>query len=553
MTESGPDRQSAGSAACAPAQPLPRSAGPRPRRAAGRPLALAAALQLGLAATAFAQGVEIYNDYGSVSVEVVVGQPLDITRAGRNPGTAQGVRVRRVDGHNRIEVLPPVGDGADLGVRVPLGTPFAVETDGGDITVLGMVGRAHIQTNGGAVTLAVPLAATRLEIEATARPARVDLAKGHNLRFDLRSLLPGVPVWQLSGGAAREHGPYGHIRAVLHRAAALTVRDWPVPEDWPVRPHNQAAAAVRRLRARAGQRPPAPRPAAAPGAASAAPGVFTSEVRMVSMSVAVSDARGRPVTDLTAAEFAVEENGQPQRIRVAGPEQSPFNMAILLDLSNSTSTELEHMRQATLRLIEQAGPHDRVAVYALAGSMFHKLAALTADRERLAALVRRLPRPSGGSPLWDAIVLAYEEELAARAGERNALIVISDGIDNRISGHSMPSVLSAPQLLQAARAMDARIYPIFLLSGELQGRDWSQRGRQRLQALAQATGGKLFAARSVADIEPVLPALAQELRSVYGLAYYPANQAFDGAWRAVTVRVSRPRMQVRARAGYFAE
>ncbi len=274
---------------------------------------------------------------------------------------------------------------------------------------------------------------------------------------------------------------------------------------------------------------------------------------MVSMSVAVSDARGRPVTDLTAAEFAVEENGQPQRIRVAGPEQSPFNMAILLDLSNSTSTELEHMRQATLRLIEQAGPHDRVAVYALAGSMFHKLAALTADRERLAALVRRLPRPSGGSPLWDAIVLAYEEELAARAGERNALIVISDGIDNRISGHSMPSVLSAPQLLQAARAMDARIYPIFLLSGELQGRDWSQRGRQRLQALAQATGGKLFAARSVADIEPVLPTLAQELRSVYGLAYYPANQAFDGAWRAVTVRVSRPRMQVRARAGYFAE
>ena len=242
MTESGPDRQSAGSAACAPAQPLPRSAGPRPRRAAGRPLALAAALQLGLAATAVAQGVEIYNDYGSVSVEVVVGQPLDITRAGRNPGTAQGVRVRRVDGHNRIEVLPPVGDGADLGVRVPLGTPFAVETDGGDITVLGMVGRAHIQTNGGAVTLAVPLAATRLEIEATARPARVDLAKGHNLRFDLRSLLPGVPVWQLSGGAAREHGPYGHIRAVLHRAAALTVRDWPVPEDWPVRPHNQAAA-----------------------------------------------------------------------------------------------------------------------------------------------------------------------------------------------------------------------------------------------------------------------------------------------------------------------
>ena len=34
--------------------------------------------------------------------------------------------------------------------------------------------------------------------------------------------------------------------------------------------------------------------------------------------------------------------------------------------------------------------------------------------------------------------------------------------------------------------------------------------------------------------------VTEELRSVYTLAYYPHNQEFDGAWRAVQVRVNRP-------------
>jgi Ca-activated chloride channel family protein len=70
--------------------------------------------------------------------------------------------------------------------------------------------------------------------------------------------------------------------------------------------------------------------------------------------------------------------------------------------------------------------------------------------------------------------------------------------------------------------------------------------------LAAASGGRLFSARSVEDLDPVYAQVAMELRSVYTLAYYPKNQNFDGRWRRVQVRVKSPGVRVRTRAGYFA-
>ena len=46
---------------------------------------------------------------------------------------------------------------------------------------------------------------------------------------------------------------------------------------------------------------------------------------------------------------------------------------------------------------------------------------------------------------------------------------------------------------------------------------------------------------------------AEELRSVYSVAYYPKNQDFDGGWRAVTIEVDRDDVRVRHRDGYFAQ
>ncbi len=484
-------------------------------------------------------------------------------RTGASPDSTEGIAISRSPARLLIEALPPDGDSADIELRIPLGVRFSVTTENGDIGIAGMVRGVNVQSLRGSLEIHAPLEMTVLSIETTERPRIVNAPTNIKLPFVPVSIHPRLRVWRLSRNLRSRDLAYGRINGQLYSPEVVTLRNWEIPRGWPLKPHTLSRDAVDRLLARAERRrdrgivPPAPRPSYTPSKESSVDSgntaIFRSEVRMVNMSVAVSDSGGRPLTGLEKKNFLVEEDGERQDIRVADPEESPFNMAILLDLSGSTAIDLEHMRQATLRLIEVAGPNDRVSLYAMSGSMFYRLASLTSDREALVERCKTLPYPAGGSPIWDTIVLVYDDELADHAGERNALIVISDGIDNRISGQSVPSMLRANRLLQAASEMDARIYPIFLLSGERFGRNWSSKARGRMESLAQKTGGRLFSARSVADIEPVLPELAREMRSVYEIAYYPKNQDFDRGWRRVRIKVDLPGAQVRARPGYFAE
>ena len=112
--------------------------------------------------------------------------------------------------------------------------------------------------------------------------------------------------------------------------------------------------------------------------------------------------------------------------------------------------------------------------------------------------------------------------------------------------------MSFNKLVQAAGQIDALIYPVFLRSGERFHPGWSQKARKRMQKLADASGGRLFPALSIQDLEPVFPLVADELRSVYSVAYYPKNQVFRGEWRTVSAKVKRPGVKVRARVGYHA-
>ena len=73
-----------------------------------------------------------------------------------------------------------------------------------------------------------------------------------------------------------------------------------------------------------------------------------------------------------------------------------------------------------------------------------------------------------------------------------------------------------------------------------------------MRILAEASGGRLFTARSLKDLEPVYAQVAEELRSVYTLAYYPSNQNFDGRWRRIQVRTTRSGLTIRTRPGYYA-
>ena len=263
---------------------------------------------------------------------------------------------------------------------------------------------------------------------------------------------------------------------------------------------------------------------------------------------------------------------------------APFNMAVLLDMSGSTIEDRTGMRLVARRFVAAARPADRIAVYILGNEVFTVASSLSSDREHLAQKIDALPAMSGGSPLYDSVVLAYNEELRARAGQRNALVIISDGQDNQLAALSHKPIpekkknnkrwiayqkraeearrdlLAAASLVEfedlqgAAGRLETLIYPF--LVGQGPAGNGSKQPIQKvalnnMEALAAATGGRVFHATTEDEVDPFVE-VTEELRSVYTVAYYPKNQKFDGEWRPVEVRVKKPGVKVRTRQGYSA-
>jgi VWFA-related protein len=522
----------------------------------------------GLCLPASAITLEVHNPRGSVHVKVDPSPRLRVEGIGASRSAGRDdIKTTRMDERIIVRCDPADGEPIDLDVQVPLGFYLEVTTQGGEIWVEGMVRRAFLETGTGGVRLRAPWRATRLRLDSDEKPDQVTTPRGFKFSSGMVQLDSKRKVWRLRDDLDESSPVYGDLRIRTNAADRVLLEDFEIPDEWPLKMPWQAPAVLEDIlrgippaaRAEAEQPPPAPPelPDTRPASSEALPveegaALFRSDVRMVNLTVTVTDQAGRPVTGLRPEDFRVVEDDAEQKVTFAGSDDVPFNLGILLDLSGSTRPDREAMRAVAEQFVSLLGPRDKVAIYALAGGMFHVVAELTADRERLIETIQRLPAVSGASPLYDAMVLAYAEELRRRPGERNALIVISDGIDNQLSRQEAPSKVNFRKLVKAAGEIEALIYPIFLRSGERFGRGWSEKARERMEQLADVSGGRLFPAASIRDLEPVLPELAQELRSVYSVAYYPQNQEFGGAWRKVTVEVGRSGVVIRARPGYFA-
>jgi VWFA-related protein len=282
---------------------------------------------------------------------------------------------------------------------------------------------------------------------------------------------------------------------------------------------------------------------------------------LVQLTLSVTDREGRPVLGLNAADFAVIEDGKPQRISNVLSEEAPFNLVLLLDCSSTTEGSRPAISEAARRFVGVARHNDRVAVHAFAHTRFLVLSRLTTGHEAAKDSLDVIDALAGGTPLYDSIVLSYADEISRLRQQRNAIVVLTDGLDNSIYSAGLPSVISFSELEKAAAEMDALIYPVILdplrsfrSKPELHAKalKWKSLVVYRAEELAKTTGGRVFYASSIQDLEPVYEQVAAELRSVYTLSYSPSNQTFDGQWRRVRSRVKGARVTARTRPGYYA-
>jgi len=527
------------------------------RKFAGVVVALAITPGLLIAST-----VRVDNSVGNVTFTVAATRKLDMRPSSPERAVRQGdVKIGRQGSLLVVECTPDDGARIDLDVTVPYGFLVQARTTAGTIRLDGIVPRADFITESGDIELRSDWDVMRLQVSADHAPR--EFVSAPDLKLHENPKAPkGEPVWLATDKGSDSQVFYGRIFVKAAKPGRVTIEEVPFPAEAPFSVHWQAEAVVEDLLSAPKQRRPPPRVEQQPARSEVASALaveddeilFRSDVRVVNLAVSVFDATGWPLAGLATGNFEILEDGVPQEVAFLDAGEAPFNLALLLDLSGSTRENRAAMKQAAQGFIDVAGPNDRVAAYALAREMLHVVSPLTDDREMLAKQIDALPEVSGGTPLYDVIALAYNRELRNHENQRNALIVISDGVDNSIYGQLTPSRLSFSRLERAAQEMNALIYPILLdaTPGERKQPGWARRAGERMERLAAVTGGRLFPAASLEDLKPVYEEVAAELRSVYGIAYYPKNQDFNGAWREVMVRARRPGARVRFRDGYYA-
>jgi VWFA-related protein len=337
--------------------------------------------------------------------------------------------------------------------------------------------------------------------------------------------------------------------------------------------------------------------------------VVRVETQLVSVPAVVTNKAGRPVANLRAENFVVYENGSKQQIVNFGTTDAPFEIALLLDTSGSTRSDVSLIRRAANAFIEALRPGDRVAIVAFRTAQeegtslatVDLLTGLTSDRDVLRKALDGVAT-SNGTPFYDALSLVaddvFREPPSDELRGRRAVVALTDGVDsaslsefeesrdklthagvasyfiqvntedyveNRLMGDCQyrgSLRLSRTQLQRYRRIFDskgdAEDYANFCQLGPFSrmqiSRNLYNLARREMNELARASGGKSFVAADLTDARRAFAQVAQDIGTQYSLGYYPSNTARDGRFRQIKVEMKgvEAGTQVRARDGYTA-
>src|SRR5688500_15418167 len=84
--------------------------------------------------------------------------------------------------------------------------------------------------------------------------------------------------------------------------------------------------------------------------------VIRVDTEMIDVPVVVNDRMGKPILDLKLANFRLLEDGKPQEITDFSATTAPFEVALLLDTSGSTRSEIDLIKRAAQVFVDSLRP-----------------------------------------------------------------------------------------------------------------------------------------------------------------------------------------------------
>ena len=276
--------------------------------------------------------------------------------------------------------------------------------------------------------------------------------------------------------------------------------------------------------------------------------VFSAGTDIVNITITVRDAQGRLVSDLTRADFAIQEDGRPQAVQLFARAVEPghndtlaLDLGLLLDTSESMIKMLRLSQEAAVRFLQSIPrARDLITIF------FDEDIRLSRyDSENQHGLIERIETIKGGgwTALYDAIAV-YLVRVQDSSG-RKVLVLFTDGEDSR-------SAIPLGDLIQSIRSSAVTIYPIGIMGGFSTGSARLLQSRAILQQMAEITGGQLFTPAASKDLASIYQKILDELSAQYVIGFVSDNLRRDGKFRKLKVDVRRAGLKVRHRPGYFA-
>jgi len=283
---------------------------------------------------------------------------------------------------------------------------------------------------------------------------------------------------------------------------------------------------------------------------------------LITVPAEVLDRNGRNVGNLQKADFRIYENGVEQQVAYFASVEQPFTVALLLDVSGSTQSQLQAIRTAANTFIKRLRPNDRLLLVSFDGRINVLTESVTLTELRKQKL--RLDALHDGTLLYDTVGFVLNQRLAAIPG-RKAIVLMTDGVDNgskraslkqnlRDAGEAnvviytvqyntlpqLPTRLSQISNLKARENVRTKMIKDYGI------------GSNYLRSLAEKTGGRIYRADDLAEVPQVFTAITDELGRQYSLGYYHKGEAQPGERRDIKVQTRVPNLVVRARESYIA-
>jgi len=266
-------------------------------------------------------------------------------------------------------------------------------------------------------------------------------------------------------------------------------------------------------------------------------------------TVRVTDLENRAIVGLKAEDFEVTESGQARGVVSVEQSTAPFNLVLLLDVSGSVENYVNFIRKAARSFVDTVDGKDKVSIVIFNDDV-KVLSKFTTDKGKLSTSLDTFDA-GGGTAYYDALAFTISDTLRPLKGERTAIVILTDGDDNR-------SFLAFDSLMGSIQESGALIYPLYVPSGLIamaaQGvntdidpmrkkyMSLSAKSSGEGDKLARVSGGVYYPITRIEQIQKAYQDIALQLRTAYVVTFRSelSQTGGDGVSPKLKIKAKRP-------------